>query len=470
MWTAHHKHHATEGARTTARGNGVTTEDVDRHFGERRAQTMWTYFANIALGIWLLTTPAMFDYQEQVLAWSDAVSGALVAVLGVLALYPRGDVWGRWGICCLGIWLWLAPLIFHVPTAFVYANDTIVGVLLVSFSVLLPGVPGKAHLRVEMQLGPEVPPGWSYNPSSWGQRGPIIVLAFISFLIARYMAAFQLGHIDSVWDPFFRPGTTKVLTSDVSKSFPVSDAGLGAVSYLMEGLSGFLGGTSRWRTTPWMVVLFGIMIVPLGVVSIALVVMQPVVVGAWCAPCLLTALFMLVMIPMALDEVWATAQFLLRARREGRSLWKTFWVGGTIVDGTVEEPTPRREMPDWNRLLAGLFHIKVPWTLIASALIGFWLMAAPPLLGSRGPAASSDFLVGPLIAVVAATAMAEVGRPARLLNVALGLWLTGAPWLLSGATIGSTISDIIAGMVLIALSVPQGEVRDQYDGWQPYIR
>ena len=164
---------------------------------------------------------------------------------------------------------------FWAPTAYVYANDSLVGALVISLAVLAPMMPGKALHMAMMQPGPEIPPGWTYNPSSWWQRGVIISLGVVSFLISRHMAAYQLGHIDSAWDPFFKPGTSSVLTSDVSKSFPVSDAGLGSVSYLLEALSGFMGGVSLWRTMPWMVLMFGVLVVPLGITSIALVVMQP---------------------------------------------------------------------------------------------------------------------------------------------------------------------------------------------------
>jgi hypothetical protein len=102
-------------------------------------------------------------------------------------------------------------------------------------------MPGKAHHMAMMAPGPDLPPGWTYNPSTFWQRGPIIALALFSFLPARYMAAFQLGHIESVWDPFFT--TETVLLSDVSHAWPISDAGLGALAYLLEGLSGFWEGS-----------------------------------------------------------------------------------------------------------------------------------------------------------------------------------------------------------------------------------
>lgn len=61
-----------------------------------------------------------------------------------------------------------APLLFWAPDAATYANDTLVGALLVGFGFLIP-------MSMPMH-GPEVPQGWSYNPSAWSQRAPNIGL------------------------------------------------------------------------------------------------------------------------------------------------------------------------------------------------------------------------------------------------------------------------------------------------------
>jgi hypothetical protein len=448
-------------------GGGMA--DHEEMIRQHRVQTLWMDFANVAPGLWLLISPAMIDYRSAGLVWSDLLSGALIVALGLLALFPRGDFWGRWGICLTGIWLLFAPLVFDAPTAFVYANDTLVGALVIAFSVLAPMMPGKAHHMAMMQPGPDLPPGWTYNPSTWWQRGPVIALALVSFLLARYMAAFQLGHVGSVWDPFFKPGTRAVLTSDVSRAWPVSDAGLGALSYLLEALSGFMGGIRRWRTMPWMVLMFGILVVPLGITSIVLVILQPISVGTWCTLCLVTALFMLVMIPLALDEVVAMFHFLGGAKREGQPLWRIFWVGGTLKHDAKDERSPRVDAPRPAVVPAMIWGVSFPRTLLVSAAIGFWLMGAPPVFDATGHAADSDFLVGPLVAVVAVIALAEVARGLRFLNVAAGLWLVAAPWFLSGATTGSTLNDAIAGLALIALTLPRGAVRERYGRWQRFI-
>ena len=364
------------------------------------------------------------------------------------------------------MWLLFAPLVFWAPTAAGFSNDTLVGALVVAFSILVPGMPMAPGMR--MEPGPDVPRGWSYNPSSWPQRAPIIVLALVGFVLSRQMTAFQLGHIGSLLDPFFGMGTERVLTSEVSRAFPIPDAGLGAVAYMVELLMGFMGDKRRWRTMPWMVTFFGILVVPLGIVSIGLIILQPLAVGAWCTPCLIAASAMLVMISLTLDEVVAMGQFLVQARREGQSLWRVFWLGGTLREGSDVGLV----RPDYDGVSAGamVWGVALPWTLLLSVAAGIWLMLAPFLFGSTGAAAHSNHVGGALIVTVAVIAMADVGRTARYLNVLLGAWVIAAPWLLDGATTGSTWSAAIAGTLVILLSIPRGPVGERYGSWDRLIR
>lgn len=93
--------------------------------------------------------------------------------------------------------------------------------------------------------------------------------------------------IDHVWEPFFagtvagKTGAEQIITSSVSEAWPVPDAGLGALTYALEIIVGCIGSARRWRTMPWLVVLFGIMIVPLGAISIFFIVIQPIVIGTY---------------------------------------------------------------------------------------------------------------------------------------------------------------------------------------------
>jgi uncharacterized membrane protein len=448
--------------------------DVGHDHSEMLRGWIWRDFSNITLGVWLIASPFTLAYRDAAMVWNDVASGAAIVMLGTLTLWPRFDL-ARWGLCFTGVWLLFAPLVFWAADAGAYANDTFVGAFVIAFSVLIPMMPSRAHHEVMMTPGPDTPPGWSYNPSDWFQRGPIIAMAFVGFFLSRYLAAYQLGHVPYPWDPLFADGTRRVLDSDVSKAWPISDAGLGAVSYLLEALSGFMGGRNRWRTMPWMVLMFGFLVVPLGIVSIVLVILQPVAVGAWCTLCLITAAAMLIMIAPAIDEVVAMGQFLAGARREGQPFWHTFWVGGTLaqyqtsgpVDAAATVGSPRRSPAA--RIIAALDLRNAPWTLRVSAALGVWLMAAPAVLGVSGMAADSDHLAGALIVTWAVIAFGEVARPTRLLNIPMGLWVAGAPWLLSGGTDLSRWTDLLVGALLVVLSVRRGRIDEQFGSWNRYL-
>ncbi|WP_437300393.1 vitamin K epoxide reductase family protein [Sorangium sp. So ce426] len=175
-------------------------------------------------------------------------------------------------------------------------------------------------------------PPWHYNPSSWRQRVPICLLAAVGFVLSSYMALYQWRLISSVWDPFFGEQTLRVLDSGVSHQmrrwFGVPDAALGAIAYLGDAIFGLAGCTRRWQYRPWLVVLFGLDVIPLGAVSVVLVVLQGTVVGAWCSLCIATAVVSLVLILLAYDEVWSSLSYLVRVWRhthQRRAVSRTFW-------------------------------------------------------------------------------------------------------------------------------------------------
>ena len=429
--------------------------------------TVWPHFANMILGVWLITNVFALGYRSGALQASDAISGALVIVLAILSVSGTAwlKFWSPWANSLVGLWVLFAPLVFWSPASAVYSNDTLIGALVIVFAILAPGMPMAEGMS--MEPGPDIPRGWSYNPSSWPQRAPIIALALVGFFLSRQMAAFELGQVTTFADPFFGTGTVNVLTSDVSRSFPIPDAGLGAFAYMIEFLMGFMGDKARWRTMPWMVTFFGILVVPLGVVSITLIILQPLAVGAWCTPCLIAAAAMLIMISLTLDEVVAMLQFLVQANREGQPLWKVFWMGGTLRE-TPEAAVAVR--PDVVSPTAMVWGVVLPWNLLVSTALGLWLMFAPAALGSMGMAAHSDHLVGALIVTASVIAFADVGRTVRFINVLFGAWLIAAPWLLGGATTISTMNDLIVGSLAILISFPRGRIGERYGSFEKFIR
>jgi len=334
--------------------------------------------------------------------------------------------------------------------------------------------------------GPEIPPGWDFSPSTWQQRLPIIVLALIGFLISRYLAAYQLGHIDSVWDPFFtsgaledgKNGTEEIITSRVSEAWPVSDAGIGGLTYLLEILTGILGSSKRWRTMPWLVLLFGFMIVPLGAISITFIIIQPIILDTWCTLCLIAAAAMLIQIPYSFDEIIATLEFLKRRAKAGRPILRILFTGDTDVqvsgrEGQSTEKDAQEKLQSissqWNKLKDMLTGgVNFPWHLAGCLFFGVWLMFTRITLDSQGNMANADHLIGALVLTVTVTAAAEVMRSIRFLNVFLGMALLITPFIFTSSVMGIVFS-ILCGLGLIALSIPRGPIHSNYGNWSKTI-
>ncbi len=450
-------------------------------------QTLWCHFTNIALGLWLITSPFVFGlaqhwlqpgdlvtptgrgliYTDTWMTMNGIITGTLIVVFGLLSL-SRDAGWARWTVAALGLWLLFAPLLFWTPSAAAYANDTLVGALIIAFAVAIPSAPGINPIaRVS---GPDAPPGWDYSPSGWTNRLPIILLAFVGLFISRYLAAYQLGHIDAAWDLFFGGGTERIITSSVSEAWPVADAGLGATVYVLEIITGIIGDKRRWRTMPWLVLLFGILIVPLGAVSVFFIIIQPVVIGTWCTLCLVGALAMLLQIPYSFDEILATLQFLRARRQQGRPLWYLLLHGDTMAGGSAdysdnfEAPAGAvlREM-----LLSG---VGVPWTLAASTAIGVALMCTRLLFDTSGIAADNDHIIGSLVVTFSIMAWGEVARPLRFANIGFGVWLVAAPWVMGGYTGIAATASVLFGIALIWLAFPVGRIASHFGAWDRIAR
>ena len=491
-----------DGGQGDAHGDHRRTPAVAGHdhmtsIEEDARRTRWAHFANIGLGLWLAASPLVYDavtseavgaavravtverelpsveLRAGALIASDVVSGLLIACFGALSLSKRSAWFGQWANAAVGVWLLFVPLLFWTPSAAQYQNNLLVGSLVIAFSVLVPMMPG---MSMAGMMDPKVvPPGWTYCPSTGAQRLPIAALGLIGLLISRMLTAYQLGHVDYAWEPFFagdpldpKNGTEEIVTSAMSKAWPIPDAGLGAVSYVLEILMAVMGTRDRWRTMPWMVTFFGILVIPLGVVSIYFIIVQPIVIGTWSTPALIAALAMLVMIPFALDEVIAMGQFLWWSHCRGKPLVRTFFKGDAVDRGREDASDSLTSAAAfWTEATRG---ITLPWTLGASIAVGAFLMLTRVAFGTSGAMANSDHIIGALTITVAIIATAEVARSLRLVNIPFGAWLVLAPWLLEGASTAASWASVLLGVALVGLSLPRGKrSNEHYASWDRYI-
>ncbi|BCA96617.1 vitamin K epoxide reductase [Legionella antarctica] len=453
----------------------TTRKAYEVQFRKQHQNNLWAHFLNIVLGFWLITAPPTLGYESYPLAVSDMASGVLLIVLAFLSLSWRAAP-ARWGCALVGLWLIYAPLFFWAPTSGAYLNDTLTGFLVIGFSILVKpsiGIAPNAAMH-----GSSIPPGWEFSPSSWFQRFPIIVLAFIGLYVSRYLAAYQLEHIDSVWEPFFtgflpdaKNGTEEIITSYVSKVWPIPDAGLGATVYILEILTGILGSSNRWRTMPWLVLFFGIMIVPLGVVSITFIIIQPILLNTWCTLCLIGAAAMLIQVPYSFDELVATSMFLWRRWKAGRPILRVLLFGD--VDeadkksrGNIEDDFEQSPRIIIKEMLTG--GVSLPWNLALCVLIGVWLMCTRLTLGASGSMANVDHLIGSLIVTITVTSLAESVRVLRLINLVCAVALFITPFVY-GANLTATLVSILAGSLLFVLTLPRGKIRSSYGAWDKFI-
>jgi nucleoside-diphosphate-sugar epimerase len=435
----------------------------------------WAHFVNIGLGSWLLAQPLLVGVQEAGLRAGEMVMGLMLMVAAGLALSWRA-VWARWLCAGIGAAVMAMPFLWSTANAAAYLSDTLVGALIFGLAVCSKPEPDSS--AVAAMTGPTIPPGWSYNPSDWAQRLPIILLALLGLYVSRYLAGYQLGHIPALWDPFFagsptdpRNGTEEIVTSWISTALPVSDAALGGYTYLLEILTGLVGSRRRWRTAPWLVLLFGLMIVPLGMTTILFIVIQPVVLGTWSTLALVGGAAVLIQIPYSLDELLATAQFLRRRARAGQPWLRVLFLGDTDELTAANEKRDHSDDGDeFDQPLGVVLKsivgggVSLPWNLALAGLIGLSLLFTRVTLGAEGSLADAHHIIGCAVLTVVAIAAADVARPARALNVLLGVGLMFVPLLLDADKLQFSMT-LSLGIALVLLSVRRGPILERYGAW-----
>lgn len=443
--------------------------------GAEHGANRWVHFVNVGLGTWLVSQPPLINVTEPMLRQAEFVLGAALILFAALAISVRAQ-WARWVCAAIGTLVMAAPFVFWTTSAAAYLSDTLVGALIFGLAVCTKPEPGTS--AVAALTGPTVPPGWTYNPSAWLQRLPIILMALSGVYVSRYLAAYQLGHIPTVWEPFFAGspdnplnGTEEIITSPVAKAWPVSDAAVGAYTYLLEILTGIVGSNARWRTMPWLVVLFGLMIAPLGVTSIFFIIIQPVVIGTWSTIALLGAAMILIQIPYSLDELIATAQFIRRRSKAGKNWLRVLLFGDTDTDDTTLRTTGddgradefhRPPLPVIRDMFGG--GVNLPWNLAVAALIGGSLMFSR-LAVENVELANAYHVIGSLVLTVVSIAAAEVARRIRYLVAVLGVALAVVPFIYYDGVTPTVISGVL-GIALIGLCIRRGPVRERYGTWQ----
>ncbi|MEN9653889.1 MAG: hypothetical protein RL235_1, partial [Chlamydiota bacterium] len=226
----------------------------------------------------------------------------------------------------------------------------------------------------------EYDPIFTKTPSSFGQRWFMAIIALIATGLALYLGLYQWRMIPSAYDPLFQDGTMRVLDSDVSHTITrwirIPDAMLGVLAYLSDAIFAMAGSDQRWRDRPWLVMIFGIDVIPLGIVSIVLVILQGTVVGHWCTFCLATAIVSLLLILFSYNEVWTSIVYLYhlwQQTRSRREVWNAFW--GSPSDAALKAAVKTlKELPRHAPRMQPSFRWIDHWPRILEIMIGIWLI------------------------------------------------------------------------------------------------
>lgn len=91
-------------------------------------------------------------------------------------------------------------------------------------------------------------------------------------------------------------------------------------------------------------------------------------------------------------------------------------------------------------------------------------MATPAVIGYGTPAATSDRIVGPLIATFAVIAIWQTTRELRWVNSVLGAWLLISPWILGYGDSNAIVNSMATGTVVLAMSLQRGKIDKQFGG------
>jgi hypothetical protein len=90
---------------------------------------------------------------------------------------------------------------------------------------------------------------------------------------------------------------------------------------------------------------------------------------------------------------------------------------------------------------------------IGLPIAGAWLIASPFVFRyARSPAGTSELISGSVLLALAALSSANPSGMAFEPSLVVGLWLCLAPFLLAGANVISSATDLLAGFVVVALS------------------
>jgi len=174
--------------------------------------------------------------------------------------------------------------------------------------------------------------------------------------------------------------------------------------------------------------------------------------------------------PRSIDEVigqqhlLGTGKPLRVAFESGKPHSMIFWGPPGVGKTTLARLMADAFDAHFLAISAVLGGVSLPWNLALAAQIGLLLLFTRPLLGAEGTLAHVHHVIGSLVLTVVSISAAEVARPARWLNLLLGITLAASAVLLQADALNMVVS-VLLGVALMGVSIRRGPIIERYGDW-----
>ncbi|WP_201456948.1 hypothetical protein [Chlamydia sp. 17-3921] len=277
-------------------------ENIYKHF---RYRFLKLNILPAFLGFLLICTPTILHYSQADVSISDHICGVLLISLTIFSLKRRSILWlGAF----LGLWVTLFACIQGRPSV-VFAHDTLVGFAILAVVCISPTRPEA------LEVGPTLPEGSSYNPSTGGRRAAVLFLCSLAWLQTRYLAAASLG-ISGMKLPQFSLIYSALMTT-----------------YSLLIVLSLAGSERRWHTRPKIVIATALTLLSAIVLTLIPVVLRLQSLDCWICLCLTIEPALAVV--FAYDEIRATLQYLSQFLGDKRSLARASFFGSEYYKHTL---------------------------------------------------------------------------------------------------------------------------------------
>ncbi len=317
-------------------------ENIDNIYKHFRYSYFKFSIIPIFLGILLIYSPNTLSYPATFSASIERMFGILLILIALTSFYIRPIL--RLGIA-IGTGVILSGTLGN-PSPVAFANDSLLGLAILAISCIPPTRP------IELEVGPTIPEGGSYNPSCSGRRAAVLSLSLLAYVQTRHLTASALG-----------------IAGDPLVCFPWIYPVMMTLYSLLTVLS-LSGGERRWHTRP-KIVLFSALIT-LGAIILTLIpfIFECFLPFFWTYMSLAAGTALI--FTLSCDELKATLGYLSQGEFHKKSLLHVLFYGSSFYKETLlwEERSVQGLLTICKQVALGI-TLRLPILLAIGCLVTF---------------------------------------------------------------------------------------------------